>query len=122
MRYSVSRCRVHYDGILSLARARSAILPALEQAGGAARVAMLERVENHTGTTQSRARTILWISILLLVGGGSVAILWQALNLLLNGELSWDKTLLPLVAAIALATVGVLLVRSVERLAQRDEG
>lgn len=68
------------------------------------------------------ARTILWISILLLVGGGSVAILWQSLNLLLNGELSWDKTLLPLVAAIALATVGVLLVRSVERLAQRDEG
>lgn len=83
---------------------------------------MMERVENHTGTTQSRARTILWISILLLVGGGSVAILWQSLNLLLNGELSWDKTLLPLVAAVALATVGVLLVRSVERLAQRDEG
>jgi len=64
------------------------------------------------------ARTALWLSILLLVGGGSVAILWQSFNLLLNGELSWGKAPLPIVAAVVLAAVAVFLVRSVERLAR----
>lgn len=67
------------------------------------------------------ARTILWLSILLLVGGGCVAILWQSLNLLLSGELAWRKTLLPVVAAVVLVVVAMLLVRSVKRLTPRDE-
>lgn len=64
------------------------------------------------------ARTALWLSILLLVGGGSVAILWQSLNLFLSGELSWGNAPLPIVAAVVLAAVAVFLVRSVERLAR----
>ena len=66
-------------------------------------------------------KTVLWLTILLLVGGGSVTILWQSLNLLLNGELSWDQALLPLVAAVVLVSVVMLLGRSVGRLVQRDD-
>lgn len=67
------------------------------------------------------ARTVLWVSILLLVGGGSVAILWHSLNLLLNGELFLDTALLPLTAAVVLTAVAMLLVRSVDRLVKREE-
>lgn len=67
------------------------------------------------------ARIVLWLSILLLVGGRSVAILWHSFNLLLNGELSLGKAPLPLVAAVVLIAVAMLLVRSVERLAQRNQ-
>lgn len=67
------------------------------------------------------ARTVLWVSILLLVGGGSVAILWHSLNLLLNGELFLDTALLPLAAAVVLTAVAMLLVRSVDRLVKREE-
>jgi len=74
---------------------------------------MMERVENHTGIRQPIIRTTIWLSILLLVGGGSVAILWQSLNLLVADALSWDNALLPLMAAVVLAVVAVLLVRSV---------
>jgi divalent metal cation (Fe/Co/Zn/Cd) transporter len=66
------------------------------------------------------ARTVLWLTILLLIGGGSVTLLWQALNLFLNGELSWGNALLPIVAAVVLVVVGALLLRTVERLTRAD--
>jgi uncharacterized membrane protein len=66
-------------------------------------------------------KMVLWLSLLLLIGGCSVAILWQSLNLLLNGELTWDKAPLPLVAAVVLIAVAMVLMRTVERMSRHDE-